>query len=193
LGFNKSTQLLQDWTSNTEAIVDAVPLTRPRGNSAFFDTLRLAIDKVQQGPHAKRVLILITDGADNRSRYSLKEIQEIVKETSVLIYSVNIANEEFSSSEDIEGQRALESISSLSGGRASCLKRSPVLESRDVIALFEIISNELRNQYALTLEVSSPAGGKRWRTVKIATNVAADAPKEMKSLTARARRSLLID
>lgn len=70
MGFNEKPQLLVDWTSDHTRLTDNLNDLTVYGNSAFYDACYLAVDKLQTSQRAKRVLLLVSDGQDNMSRYT---------------------------------------------------------------------------------------------------------------------------
>jgi Ca-activated chloride channel family protein len=83
MAFNVKPQLLLDWTSDPRAIIDALSVLQPRGNTALYDACYLAIDKVQHGRNSKRILILISDGEDNVSTYSFDQVRDELRISDV--------------------------------------------------------------------------------------------------------------
>ena len=45
---------------------------------------------MRSAQHKRKALVIISDGGDNRSRYSLKEIRKVVEEADVLTYGIGI-------------------------------------------------------------------------------------------------------
>src|SRR5262245_39058489 len=86
--FNDRTQLLLDRISDGARLADRVGGFMPTGQTALYDAVALALGQVQQGRYAKRALIVISDGDDNRSRISLAKLSRMIRESDVLIYTV---------------------------------------------------------------------------------------------------------
>jgi Ca-activated chloride channel family protein len=90
---------------------------QPKENTAFYDACYLAIDKVRHGRYSKRALILISDGQDNLSTYSLNQVRDEVRASDVLVYSMNFSGAALAGGDlVIEGQSMLDELSRLSGG-----------------------------------------------------------------------------
>jgi Ca-activated chloride channel family protein len=59
------------------------------GSTALFDSIYLAVDQVNRNAVNKRqAIILVTDGGDNHSRYSLRETRKLLEEADVPIFAV---------------------------------------------------------------------------------------------------------
>lgn len=151
VAFNKTPQLLLDWSSDSKAILGSLGGVQPTGNTAFYDACYLAIDKVQHGRNPKRVLLVISDGRDNSSRYAFTQVREALKESNVMFYSVNVTQAP-GTSLALEGQGILDEFSALSGGMAYFDVDSSQLRPKDGKALLEVVATELRNQYTIAIE-----------------------------------------
>src|SRR5450755_4163662 len=56
-----------------ETIENKLGETDPQGGTALYDSVYLGISRMKSAQHKRKALVIITDGGDNRSRYSLKE------------------------------------------------------------------------------------------------------------------------
>ncbi len=189
LGFNYRPQLLLDWTSDPKAVIDKFAAMPPKGNTAFYDASYVGIDKVMHGRHAKRAIILISDGLDNESHYTLKELRELIRESNVLVYSVNVldAGASSGSSLGMEGQMILNEISFISGGMTFYQNEVVRVQPAEIRAIFESIAVALRTQYTIGVLPGNVSGDKKWHKIKVEITLPADAPREMKHLSVRTR------
>ena len=172
MAFNIQPQLLLDWTNDSRAIIKTLGTVEPKGNTAFYDACYLALDKIRQGRYSKRVLILITDGQDNLSRYSYKQVRDELRASGVVVYSVNLSNLDIAgSSFGMEGQQILKELSLTSGGRVFYNGHKRYLEEKDVVSAFEIIAQELRHQYTIVVAPKVAAHDNKWHKIKIQVEV----------------------
>lgn len=56
------------------------------GSTALLDGVYYALSELKKSKKLKRVMLIISDGLDNNSRYSLGEVMTAVKESDVIIY-----------------------------------------------------------------------------------------------------------
>jgi Ca-activated chloride channel family protein len=189
MAFNISPQLLLNWTSDTNAIINSLSSIEPKQNTAFYDACYVALDKVRHGRYSKRVLLLITDGQDNVSKYSLSQVRDELKASGVIVYSLNFSNGDAAAGSALgqKGQQILTQFSSISGGR-DFYKRYGRLTTADAISAFNIIAQELRQQYTIAVRHKIPAGDNKWHKIKIKV----EDPRE-KHLSARTREGFYLD
>jgi Ca-activated chloride channel family protein len=190
MAFNIKPQLLLDWTSDSNAIFDKLEVLQPKGNTAFYDACYVAIDKVRHGRYPKRVLILISDGQDNLSTYSLNQVREELKESGVLVYSMNFSGPALEGGGLVmEGQTILDELSRLSGGASFSQRYGRSLTTSDATSAFESIAQELRHQYTVTVRPNVSPNDKKWHKIRIKV----EAPSEMKQLSARTREGFYLN
>ncbi len=154
--------LVQDFTSNADEIEGNLLFTRPKGSTSLIDAVVMAISHMRNARYQRRALVIISDGGDNRSRYTEKEVKSLIKEADVLVYSVGVFDTEFRTMEERLGPELLATISGLTGASAYTLDNPNHLP-----AVAKHIANELRNQYILGYSPEqSPHDGK-WRKIKV--------------------------
>lgn len=162
LGFSDSVQLLTDWTSDRNALVDGLnKITRIKGASALFDALHTGIEKVEQGKHAKHVLLLISDGMDNGSTHKLGETIRRLKELGVIVYTLGIRS---STTDPLAqyGPNLLAEFASITGG---VVYFPPGVKETD--AAFGRIAMEVRHQYMIGYYPTNMKRDGKWHNVKV--------------------------
>lgn len=166
IAFNDQAKLVQDFTSSGEQIASHLRLVEPRGETAMYDAAYLAVEKVGQGRHSKKALLIISDGQDNRSRYSYKELRNRVQEADVAIYAIGItdpANDSFFGN----GRSLLQEITHMTGGRAFFPSADNEGELIDICAR---IALELRRRYWLAFYPTDRESATRWHKVEVKLN-----------------------
>lgn len=163
VGFNQRANLLAEFTDG-DTLTNKLTLVDPRGQTALYDASYLGIEKVKQGRHQKRALLLISDGQDNSSRYTYGELRKLLKEAGVQIYCIGIV--EFGGgaggSLDLQGQAILEEISQVTGGKAFFPRSAAELEDATTrIAL------ELRHQYSIGYAPTNIKKDGQWHKIKV--------------------------
>jgi Ca-activated chloride channel homolog len=194
MAFNIKPQLLLDWTSDPQAIIDTLRLLQPKGNTAFYDACYLAIDKVRHGRYAKRVLLLISDGEDNISTYSFNQVRDELRSSDVLVYSVNFSGvENLGSTLGMEGQQLMNELSIVSGGMSFYRSSGRFLPASDARSIFQLIAHELRHQYTIAITPGASVDTGKWHKIRIKIQAAANGPSDLKHLSARTREGFYLD
>ncbi|HUK88012.1 MAG TPA: VWA domain-containing protein, partial [Terriglobales bacterium] len=104
----------------------------------------------------------ISDGGDNRSRYTDSEIRDVVREADVQIYAIGIFEPNPPTPEEKYGPVLLDQITSETGGRLFRIYDANELE--DVASKIGI---ELRNQYVIGYRPASAPKDGKWHKIKV--------------------------
>jgi Ca-activated chloride channel homolog len=86
--FDTKPRLTVPLTADTGGINTEVLFTKSGGSTALFDALYLAINEMHKSKRTKKAIVLISDGGENHSRYTQKELEDLVRESDVLIYTI---------------------------------------------------------------------------------------------------------
>ena len=87
--FHDRAALPLDFTRERSSLVDSIAGLYPAGQTALYDAVALALQRLQRGQHPKKVLVVITDGEDNSSRIRLENlIERVWEERDVAIYPI---------------------------------------------------------------------------------------------------------
>src|SRR6266404_5098484 len=90
VGFNERAQLLSPFTNNVEDLQSRMLSASAKGKTALLDAIYLGLSQMGGAHSGKRALLIISDGGDNSSRYSEKDIKRLVREADTQLYSVGI-------------------------------------------------------------------------------------------------------
>jgi len=121
VGVNNSVLLAQDFTTDRTLLSRAVGQLAPGGGTALWDAVAFAADKLAgraEGQPVARVLVVISDGEDNSSGVSLKQAIAAAARGEVVIYTVSTRELGDESPTSLLGDRALRTLSELTGGAA---------------------------------------------------------------------------
>jgi len=116
---------------------------RPEGQTALYDAVTDALARLDGSSHARRVLVLVSDGGDNASKAGLTEVLERAKRSNVTMYTIGLFDEATS---DINPD-ALKRLAETTGGQRF-LPKSP----GPLMVACEQIAHEIRNSYTVGYE-----------------------------------------
>ncbi len=163
--------LVADASQSTSTILNRLAATEPKGMTSLYDAIYLGVNKLRTARYKRRAMVIISDGGDNRSRYTLKEVKSVLAESDVLTYSIGIFDNVpiplFKSIEERWGRKWLDDVTRVSGGRDI-----PADDRRKIPEIAALVSREMRNQYVLGYRPTDPNYDGKWRkiSVKLAEN-----------------------
>ena len=179
--FNDRPELMMGFTPRLEEIQNRLTFTQAKGRTALLDAIYLALNNMKQAKNSKRALLIISDGGDNSSRYTEREIKNLVKEADVQIYAIGIfepVSARGRTAEELSGPSLLSEIAEQTGGR-----QYPVENLNELPDIAANIGIALRNQYVLGYVPSNAQKDGKWRRIQVKLNQ----PKGMPQLRAFAK------
>ena len=178
IGFNDRPELIEDFTNSVEDIQARLATVHSGHRTALLDAIYYGVEKMKEAKHQRRALLVVSDGGDNRSRYTEGEVRAQVRESDVEIYSIGIFDPYAATPEERTGPALLNEISEETGGRM--FRVDDLSEMGDIA---EKISTELRNQYVIGYTPKNLVRDGKWRKVKVKLNP----PSGLPPLTVHAR------
>jgi Ca-activated chloride channel family protein len=128
------------------------------GETALYDAMVTSLDHLEQGKWDKKVLILISDGADNASKHTLAQVIEMAKHSSAIIYAVGIFDEHGGD----QNPGVLKRFAKETGGEAFFPE-----SSKEVATICEEIARDIRNQYTLAYVPTTLQQNNGYRVVDV--------------------------
>jgi Ca-activated chloride channel family protein len=166
IGFNDRAKLVQDFTTSGDQVISHLMFVQPKGSTALYDASYLAVEKVQQGRHKKKALLIISDGQDNNSRYTYKELRNRVKEADVQVYAIGITDPATDTLAGF-GRGVLEEITRMTGGRAFFPN---AYNEPELVEICTRIALELRHQYSIGFYPTDHASEAKWHKLQVKVN-----------------------
>ena len=158
-----------DFASTIEDLKAALDKIDSRGGTALRDAVIASLDHLKLGNRDKKVLLVITDGEDNASRYTLEELMDRAQKSSAVIYTIGLlGSDETSDLFKIRGGEAhraakvLKELSEATGGEPYFPKSLDEVEST-----CRQIARDIRNQYTLVYRPSNLKKDGTFRTIRV--------------------------
>ncbi|PYR65703.1 MAG: hypothetical protein DMF87_07485 [Acidobacteria bacterium] len=129
------------FTTNRLQLQASLQRFPPGGKTALYDAVIEGLDHLDRGMYQKHVLVVLSDGGDNASHHTEREMLDHVAMSSAIVYTV-VDPDVFSPGEGDRG--VLRRLAKLSGGLAYFPKNS-----RDVVKDFEEIAANIRRGYSI--------------------------------------------
>jgi len=179
--FGDHAQVIAPLTRDTDKMANKLLTVPTGGMTALFDGVFAGLHEMEKALNPRKTLVVISDGGDNNSAFSAKEVLQKALESGVQIYAMGVFEPVGPlglSLEEQRGPRLLSNISEQTGGRAfaaSRLDQLPEVASR--------IAVELRNQYMLAFSPLNQAKDGTYRKLEVKLTQ----PEGMTGLAARWR------
>jgi len=90
LPFDSDPRMVNGFTNSTEEILQEVSRTETNGRTALLDAVYAGLREMGKAHNPRRVLLLISDGEDNHSRYTEDAIRKAVLDSDVQIYALGM-------------------------------------------------------------------------------------------------------
>jgi Ca-activated chloride channel homolog len=174
VSFGTEVFLEQEFTRDTGELNRSLARVNSGGDTALYDAVLLAANYLQRnGSHEKKVLLVVTDGEDNKSKYTLKEVLKTVAESKVMVYTVGLLNSGFYAYGPARdtAKEALKQLAEVTGGVSFFPK-----DVNDVQKVCIRIARDLRSQYTIGYRPLNQNLDGSWRKVQVRLNPPKNAP-----------------
>ena len=149
------------YTSDLKNLEEAIDHIRVGAATALYDAIYLA-SRALEKRQGRKVIVLITDGADTVSKVDYKEAVRAAEEAEALVYSIIIVPIENSAGRETGGEHALIQLSEDTGGKYYYATSTAQLDDA-----FRKISDELRTQYLLAYYPSQRTSFSEFRKIDV--------------------------
>src|ERR1700683_2409272 len=99
------------FSDNINLLRSALSKDTAQGQTALYDAVAFALKHLESGRRDKKTLVVVSDGGDNVSTHSLKELMQLVQESHATIYPVGV----FDSDDPDRNPHVLDRLSKISG------------------------------------------------------------------------------
>jgi len=191
ISFGKDTELLQDFTNSPRQLIAGLKDLRGDGQSPrigrspipvntgpvptagtpkgtlLYDAVYLAATEKLKNEVGRKALILITDGEDQGSDYTLKQAIEYAQKSDAIVFSIFYVDRAFYSGGGLSfggggNEGALKKLSDETGGHVFTVSNKHPLNE-----VFKEIQEELRNQYSIGYTPSNAVRDGSFRRIEI--------------------------
>lgn len=150
--FSDSPRLVSPFTPDAGDISRRLTGIHPRGWTAMNDAIRLSVQEMRRASNPRRVLLVLSDGGDNNSRYSEGELLSLVRESDVRVYAIGL----------LERPKFLEKLAGETGGSVIWVHKLSELPEA-----MERLSAEIRNEYCIGYYSDHAQSDGRYHKVKV--------------------------
>jgi Ca-activated chloride channel family protein len=180
--FNHAPRIVSQWTRPPSALRGRLNDVRPTGGTAIYDAIVSTGFLFNGRQHTRAALIVISDGADTASDYTLMQARDAVRRTDPFIYAVAIDSGDKTRVSTRVNPDALREITGPSGGYTEVIH-----SASDLGPATERIANELNKQYTLGYAPTKPPDG-QWRSIRVRSSPCRECARARRGYYAVPRR-----
>lgn len=155
--FDREPVLVQKWTPSLADLSAGLGSLRAEDFTALYDAIVYSLYNFQ-GVKGQKALIVISDGRDTASRFTLDQALEYARRTAVPIYGIGIGIR----TSDVEARFKFGKFAAETGGSTFYIENAS-----DLTRIYDEIQRELRSQYVLGFYPPAEAKATVWREVRV--------------------------
>ncbi|QOY86431.1 VWA domain-containing protein [Paludibaculum fermentans] len=152
------------FTSRLDQLESAILRAPVNGQTALYDALSVALERLQSSDRDKKILLVISDGGDNASHLKLPAILKTAGRSNALVYTIGI----FDEGDPDKNPGVLRQLARATGGDAFFPEHMA-----EVVTICEQIAHEIRNQYTLGYVSTNPVQNGAYRNIRVVAKSAA--------------------
>ena len=163
VGFDVAPQLVQDYTDNVEKLANAIHGLQAGGVTSLYDAIYYSCKEKllffpPPEPYLRRMIIVVSDGEDNRSEHTREEALAMAQRAEVTIFAISTNR----SGAEQRGDKVLKRLAQETGGHAFF-----PFEANDLAEDFRAIGRDLRTQFLLSYTSKNTARDGTFRHIMI--------------------------
>jgi Ca-activated chloride channel family protein len=92
--FNDDVNVRQRFTGNPDEVQRALRGIRSGGETSAYDAIQTGLQELNSSRNGKRILLMISDGFDTRSKITLDQALDLLKRSQVILWGVGIDDDD---------------------------------------------------------------------------------------------------
>jgi VWFA-related protein len=168
------------FTNRPDLLAQAISSSPATGQTALYDAIAQAQERLQAGSRDKKVLIVVSDGGDNASTHTLQDVLKTAGQSTALIYTIGI----FDANDADRNPGVLRRLARATGGEAFFPE-----QLEEAVDICDAIARDIRHQYTLGYVSTNTALSGRYRSIR----VVAHAPDNKGKLIVRTRSGYIAE
>jgi len=156
--FNSAVEIVHDFTSNPEELINAMQSLEAGGSTRLYDALYLAANEKLKNVPGRKVIVVLTDGEDTASDRGEGTVIETAQKQDVLLYGIGIRSDYYKANFDVLKEFARET-----GGQFFSLRAN----REEMEYAFRTIFSELQNQYSLAYMSTNMRHNGAFRSIQV--------------------------
>ena len=166
--FSDDVEIRQKFTRNPDDVLRALRGVRSGGETSVYDALQIGINEMRSARNGKRIILLVSDGYDTRSKINMDQALEQLKRSQLQLYAIGIDDDD---NDPLVLRQPryhvyLFMLGELTGASGGQTFRMYTGRNYALDSIAALILEELHNQYTLGYYPSTPKDGS-WRTIQV--------------------------
>ena len=163
VSFDAESRVVQDYTDDVEKLANAIRGLQAGGVTSLYDAIYYSCKEKllffpPPEPYLRRVLIVVSDGEDNRSEHTREEALAMAQRAEVTIFAISTNR----TGTEARGDKVLKRLAQETGGHAFF-----PFEADDLAENFRAIGRDLRTQFLLSYTSTNTARDGTFRNISI--------------------------
>jgi VWFA-related protein len=163
VGFDAESKLVQDYTDDVEKLANAIRGLQAGGVTSLYDSIYFSCKEKllffpPPEPYLRRMIIVVSDGEDNRSEHTREEALAMAQRAEVTIFAISTNR----TGAEARGDKVLKRLAQETGGHAFF-----PFEANDLAEDFRAIGRDLRTQFLLSYTSTNTARDGTFRNISI--------------------------
>jgi len=156
--FDSEVSLIQDFTYDYSVLESAILSIRAGGSTKLYDAIWVSVNDLLRHEVGRRMLVILSDGADTQSLTRDNEALKIAQEHDVVIYGLGVRSARFDSN--------FGKLKNFAEGTGGLFLDSKV-DLQKLREAFRRINRGIKNQYALGYVSTNPRRDGSFREIKV--------------------------
>ena len=164
-------ELRSPLTMHFEDITSTLLFTHPNGATPLLDGVQMGLGELRKSKVGRKALVVVSDGGDNNSRYTLHQIDQMAAEADAQIFTILLFDKP-QAPEEILGPDLLEHLAAKSGG-----VNFPIQKIADIHQAMTKIGISLHNEYVLGYYAPDSSQSGQYRKIAVQVLVPPGTPR----------------
>lgn len=157
IDFDDNVFLIQELTSDRDALQEAISSTEPLGATSLYDAIHAAYRKIGT-IEGRKAIVLLSDGEDTSSQFGYKRVLEEAKSNNTMIFSIGLGG----GAGGAPRRDVLKEFSENTGGQTFFVKKPEQLAEA-----YDRIAEVLGKQYYLSYSTTNEIWDGHWIKIKV--------------------------
>lgn len=169
IDFDSRVDILQSFTNDPVLLEQAIRRTQVGGSTSLYNAIYVALSEMKRvrattkDQIRRQAIVILSDGEDTSSLIAYEDVLESSKRSEVAIYAIGLRSANDRPARGFnEADFVLRALSEETGGRVFF-----VTDAGQLPAIYQLIADELANQYTIGYTPKNPKRDGAWRAIVV--------------------------